>query len=422
MIFGLVDCISYYCSVVQVFKPELKGKPVVVLSNNDGAIVSLTKEAKKIDGVKRGVPIFTIKDIVKQNKINVFSSNYSLFEDISLRVFHTLGCFTPEIERYSIDEAFLQFKGYEYYDIVEYAKHIVAVTIKNTGIPVSMGLAHTKTLSKVANKLSKSDPDCQGVKSLLSKDEIAVGLKDFPIEDVWGIGGRYAALLHGMGIRTASQFLKLNPEWIKKNMNITGLRMWHELQGKSCIPLEQIPPGKKGMCTSRSFGKLMTACEPISEAIANYGAVCARKLRAQHSCCKTMKVFIQTHPFRMDLPQYNASKLIVFDVPTNNTFEIVSKAQEAFSEIFKKGYHYKKAGIMVMDIIPENQVQANFFDIVDREKQSKVMNALDLINGRLGHDVVRLGSQGYGGDWKLKSDNLPPNYTTQMNDLIQIII
>ena len=420
MMFGLVDCMSYYCSVIQNFQPSLKGKPVVVLSNNDGAIVSLTKEAKQIPGVKRGIPLFTIKDLVEKHHIAVFSSNYSLFEEVSLRVFNTLSRFTPEIERYSIDEAFLQFKGYEHYDIEEYARQIVATTIKNTGIPVSMGLARTKTLSKVANKLSKSDPDCRGVKALLNQQDIDNALKDFPIEDIWGIGGQYTQLLHKMGIHTASQFLKLNTDWIKRNLNITGLRMWHELKGKSCIPLEEIPPNKKGICSSRSFGKLMTEKEPITEAIANYAALCARKLRAQKSCCKVMKVFIQTHPFRADLPQYHGGKLINFEVATNSSIEMVAKAQEAFAQIFRKGYHYKKAGILVMDIIPESQVQTSIFDNLDRDKQAKAMKALDLINGRYGIDVVRLGSQGYGKEWKLRSENLPPCYTTQLKDLIEI--
>lgn len=422
MIFGLCDCVSYYASCVQLFKPELKGKPVVVLSNNDGAIVALTKEAKKIEGVKRGVPIFTIKELVQKNNIQIFSSNYTLFEEVSLRVFNTLSRFTPDIERYSIDEAFLQFNGYENYDIEEYARHIVATTIQNTGIPVSMGLAHSKTLSKVANKLSKTDPNCRGVRALLTKEDIETALIDFPVEDLWGIGGQYAKLLHNMGIKTAGQFVKLNPGWIKRNLNITGLRMWHELQGKSCIPLEDVPPNKKGICSSRSFGKLMTEKEPISEAIANFAALCARKLRNQKSCCKVMSVFICTHPFREDLPQYYKSKLVKFQVATNSTIEMIAEAQNAFSEIFKKGYHYKKAGVIVMDIIPANQVQTNIFDTIDRGKQAKAMKALDLINGIYGHDVVRLGSQGYSKEWKLRAENLPPCYTTRLSDLITIKI
>lgn len=418
-LFGLVDCNSFYCAAEMLFQPALRGRPVIVLSNNDGCVVSLTKEAKQI-GIVRGVPAFEIKELIEQHGVAVFSSNYTLYGNISDRVFHTLSRFTPEIERYSIDEAFLLFSGFEHYDIGEYARHIVNTTIGNTGIPVSMGLAVTKTLAKVANKIAKKDPTAAGVKVLIDQQEIDQVLGDFPVEDLWGIGGRYALKLYSYGIKTAGQFVRLRPDWVQRNLTINGLRMWHELRGKPCIPLEEIAPSKKGICSSRSFGKLQTEQEVIAEAVANFAAVCGRKLREQRSSCRMMQVFINTHPFRQDLPAYCASRTHVFDVPTNSTIEMVASAKRLLNAIFRNGYHYKKAGVLVTDIVPEDQVQMNLFDKIDREKQAKAMRALDLVNGNFGTDIVRLGSMGYQKKWKLRNEMLSPCYTTRLSDLFKI--
>lgn len=264
MIFGIADCNNFYVSCQILFNYALKGKPVLVLSNNDGCVVARSNEAKAL-GIPMGIALFEIRELVKKHNIILYSSNYTLYGDLSDRVYNTLGRFTPDIERYSIDEAFLLFKGFDYVNIADYARVIRDTTTRNTGIPITIGLAHTKTLSKVASKKGKQDPKSGGVKALLNQNDIDEALSDFPVGDLWGIGGKYAKLLDHVGIKTASQFIKLNPNWVKRNMTITGLRMWHELQGTSCIALEDVPATKKGMCSSRSFGSLITDYKYISK-------------------------------------------------------------------------------------------------------------------------------------------------------------
>lgn len=422
MIFGIADCNNFYVSCQILFNYALKGKPVLVLSNNDGCVVARSNEAKAL-GIAMGVPLFEIRELVKQHNIIVYSSNYTLYGDISDRVYHTLARYTPDIERYSIDEAFLLFKGFDYYDIEQYARMIRETTTKNTGIPITIGLAHTKTLAKVASKKSKKDPKSGGVKVLFSAADIAEALSDFPVGDLWGIGGKYTKLLNHYGIHTASQFIKLNPAWVKRNMTITGLRMWHELQGKSCIPLEDSPANKKGMCSSRSFGTLITDYKFISNAVAEYASIVGRKLREENTCCKHMRVFVGTHPFRDDLPQYNGSFGVNFKVATSSTVEMVHMAERILKVVFKPGYHYYRAGVMINDIIPSNQVQTNLFDDIGsdtRTKQAKLMKVMDNVNKIYGRDMVRTGGLGYGLEHKLKAMNLSPCYTTRIKDIITI--
>lgn len=421
MIIGIADCNNFYASCQRVFNPSLVGKPIVVLSNNDGCVVARSNEAKAL-GIAMGVPAFEIKSLIEEKGIQVFSSNYTLYGDMSSRVMATLSRFSPETEIYSIDEAFLQFKGFELYDIPEYARHIVRTTTTNTGIPISIGLAPTKTLAKLANKLAKKDPALKGVKAILTKDEIEIALSDFPVSDIWGIGGQYARMLAQHGVNTALEFSCLPGEWVKSKMTITGLRMWHELRGKPCIPLESAPASKKGICTSRSFGTMLSEYENIAEAVSNFTAKCAKKLRDQNSCCKVITVFVQTNIFRGDLKQYSNSRTTILPVGINSTMELNRFALLTLKAIYRKGYQYKKAGVIVTDIIPSDQVQSNLFYQYDTEKQEKIMLALDKINGLYGTDKLRLGSQGFGRNWKLKNEKLSPCYTTRLKDVINIIL
>ncbi|PYF68478.1 Y-family DNA polymerase [Pedobacter nutrimenti] len=417
---AIADCNNFYASCQRLFNPALIDKPVVVLSNNDGCVVARSNEAKAL-GIAMGVPAFQIKDLIEEKQVHVFSSNYTLYGDMSNRVMTTLSRFSPNVEIYSIDEAFLLFDGFDHYNLSDYARIIVQTTTKNTGIPISIGIAPTKTLAKLANKIAKKDPiKFQGVMALMNRDEIRAALLDFPVQDVWGIGNRYAMMLNQYGIKTALQFVNLPPDWVKTKMTITGLRMWHELRGKPCIPMEENPPSKKGICTSRSFGKMLNDYEPIAEAVANYSARCAMKLRAQNSSCKVITVFLNTNGFRTDLKQYNNSKSIVLPVATNSSFELNKFALQALCYIFKSGYSYKKAGVMVTDIVPQSQSQKNLFYQIDDQKQNKIMQALDKINALYGSDKLRFGAQGFARQWRLKNEMLSPCYTTRLNELIRI--
>jgi DNA polymerase V len=371
-----------------------------------------------------GVPLFEIRHMVKEHNIKLYSSNYTLYGDISDRVFHTLNRFTPDIERYSIDEAFLLFKGFSYVNIEEYARIIRNTTTRNTGIPITIGLAATKTLAKVASKKGKKYPGSGGVKALFSQADIDMALSDFPVGDLWGIGRRYEKKLTDFGIRTAAQFIKLNPKWVQRNMTVTGLRMWHELRGKSCIPLDDQPANKKGMCSSRSFGSLITDYKVISNAVSEYSSIVARKLREENTCCKHLRVFLGTHPFRDDLPQYHASYGINLKVATNSTVELVRNAERILNKIiYKPGYKYYRAGVMISDIIPADQIQTYLFDEVDIEtsvREAKLMKIMDSVNKIYGRDMVRVANLGYGKEHKLKAVNLSPCYTTRIKDVFEI--
>ena len=419
MIIGIADCNNFYASCERLFNPSLRGKPVIVLSNNDGAVIARSNEAKAL-GIAMGVPAFQIKDLIEDNKVSVFSSNYTLYGDMSNRVMTTLSRFSPDVEIYSIDEAFLQFKGFENYNLEDYARHIVKTTTRNTGIPISIGLAPTKTLAKLANKMAKKDPNSQGVKALITRDQIREALNGFPIGDIWGIGRKYALMLNNYGINTALQFVNLPQGWVKAKMTITGLRMWHELRGLPCIEMEEQPPAKKGICTSRSFGMMLTEYDQLSEAVANFTARCAKKLRAQNSHCKTITVFVMTNGFRPDLNQYSNAKTVTLPIAANSSIELTRFTLWALKKIFKKGYQYKKAGVLVNDITPVSDQQANLFYQINTEKHSKLMTAMDKINDLYGTEKLRLGSQGYGNQWKLKSEKLSPCYTTRLKDVIKI--
>jgi DNA polymerase V len=416
--FALVDCNNFYASCERVFNPALNNKPVVVLSNNDGCVIARSSEAKAL-GIKMGVPAFQIAEFLQKNGVAVHSSNYALYGDLSHRVMCTLGQFTPELEIYSIDEAFLNLGGSSV-DWAEYAQRIRKTVLKNIGIPVSVGIGPTKTLAKTANHYAKKIPENQGIFVLDSPAKINDALKLFDVDEIWGIGRQYSKLLKSLNIKTAWDFTQLADSWVKKRMTVVGLRVKKELEGISCLELELIPSAKKVICTSRSFGEAQTELELLREAVATYAARCAAKLRKQRSCAGMLMVFIHTNGFKADEPQYERNFVCKLPVATNSTIELIRYALFALEAIYKKGYRYKKAGVLVLDITPENQIQGSLFDGVDRDKHTAIMKALDDINSKFGRDALKIATQGSGEKWKLRQEKLSPCYTTNWKDIIKI--
>lgn len=414
MMFGLVDCNNFYASCERVFNPSLNGRPVIVLSNNDGCVIARSNEAKAL-GIAMGAPAFQIKELIERHKVNVFSSNYTLYGDMSARVMSVLAAFAPEIEIYSIDEAFVDFSGI--HDLQKTGENIVSKVTRSTGIPVSLGIAPTKTLAKIANKFAKKYAAYRRVCIIDTEEKRIKALEMTEIGDVWGIGRRLADKLAKQGVKTALDFTRLPVSWVRKNMTVTGERTWKELHGESCISMESVPPERKQICTSRSFGTLLSDPDTISEAVATYAASCASKLRRQKGYAVSLMVFIHTNNFREDLPQYWRNVAIRPPVPTSDTGEIVGYALSGLRSIFIPGYQYKKAGVIITEIT--RTVQADLFDPVDRDKQEKLMKTLDRINGENGN-LVRLAVQGNGRGWKLKQEQLSGRYTTDINEILTI--
>lgn len=415
MMFGLMDCNNFYASCERVFNPALNGKPVVVLSNNDGCVIARSNEAKAL-GIKMGVPAYQIKQEVREQGVAVFSSNYTLYGDMSSRVMSILSEIAPEIEIYSIDEAFINLEGIM--NLQSLGAAIVNRVIRGTGIPVSLGIAPTKTLAKVANKFAKKYPAYHRLCIIDTDEKRIKALKLTDIADVWGIGHRQVVKLEQQGVKTAYDFAQLSGSWVRKNMTVTGERTWKELRGLSCIDMETAPPAKKQICTSRSFGKMIEDFTTMSEAIATHASTCARKLRQQKSYAISLMVFIHTNNFREDLPQYWKNAHIKLPVPTDDTLEIVHHALAGLNNIFMKGYQYKKAGVIITEIA-SGGVQQNLFDTIDRNKRNRLMQTLDKINGNF-HSHVRLAVQGNGREWKLKQEQLSRRYTTDINEVLTI--
>lgn len=416
---ALVDCNNFYASCERAFNPNWNNRPVVVLSNNDGCVIARSNEAKAL-GIKMGVPAYQIKNEIERYGIGVFSSNYTLYGDMSNRVMTMLSSYSPNIEVYSIDECFLDFSGFERYDLKEYGEEIVRTVSKGTGIPVSMGIAPTKTLAKVANKFAKKYKGYKGVCIIDTEEKRIEALKRTEIGDVWGIGHRYTKRLALYGVSTAYDFAQMPKAWVRQQMTVVGERTWKELNGEPCIDLELVTPDKKQICTSRAFGEAISEIEGLEEAVSSYASICAGKLRKQRSCAQVLMVFIHTNNFREDLPQYFQNCVVKLPVPTNNTPEIVHYALIALRNIYRKGYFQKKAGVIIIDIVPDSAIQQNMFDNVDRERQKKLMKVVDRLNSGFNRNNLTLAVQGGRRKWKLKQELLSPCYTTRLSDIINI--
>lgn len=417
---GLADCNNFYCSCERVFHPDLIGKPVVVLSNNDGCVIARSEESKAL-GIKMGDVFYQVKEMLEQHDVAVFSSNYNLYGDMSRRVMSLLSQYTPKIDVYSIDEAFLDLSGMGTADeLTDYCKKMVRFIRKGTGIPISLGIAPTKTLAKMASKFAKKYVGYEGVCLIDTEEKREKALKLFKIEDIWGIGHRSIDKLHYHGIHTAWDLIQKSESWIKKELTITGVRTWKELQGKSCINIEELPH-KKSICTSRSFAEHgLNKLADVEEAVANFAAQCARKLREEHTVCNSITVFAHTSRFRHDLASNHIYRTAQLQVPTNNLQEIVSMAVKMLRADWKDTdtYFYKKAGVIVWGITRDHAIQGSLFDSINRGKQEALAQAIDAINRKNGHQKIRVAVQGNEKGWSLRKEYISQQYTTNWDEVI----
>ncbi len=418
-IFALVDCNNFYVSCERVFNPSLVGKPVIVLSNNDGCAVARSNEAKAI-GIKMGQPLFQLKDIIKKHNVQVYSSNYALYGDMSNRVMQTLSRFTPEMEIYSIDEAFLDLSNFSRIDLDEYGRKIKTTVEKWTGIPVSVGIAQTKTLAKLANQIAKKSKKANGVLDLSNSKYLDKALASVAAGDIWGVGRRYEKFLSANRINNALQLRDAGDDVIKKKMGIVGLRLRNELRGLSCYPLEQSPPRKKSITVSRTFKNAIESIDELYEAVAAYVLSGAEKLRKEKSVAGILVVYVMTNRFQENY--YYNSITINLPVRSSDTSELIRNAKEGLGKIYKKGYRYKKVGVLLNDLGPETAVQANFFDTVDRERSKKLMRTIDAINVDIGSDAIQYGAVGLGRDqsWKTVFNQRSASYTTHWDQLLRV--
>lgn len=416
--FALVDCNNFYASCERVFNPALNNKPVVVLSNNDGCVIARSNEAKAL-GIPMGAPAFEFRKAFEDNNINVFSSNYALYGDMSNRVMTLLSEFTPEIEIYSIDEAFLKFQGFKYHNLHEVGMQMKNKVTKGTGIPISIGFAPTKALSKVANKIAKKFANRTESVYIINNDESRIkALKWLPIEDVWGIGRKHAKRLKAIHINNAYQFTQLSDDWVRKNMSVVGLRLKHELEGKPTLDLETVA-NKKMIATTRSFESMLTKYDDVNERTSTFAISCAEKLRRQKSHCNAVMLFLHTNGFRKDLPQYGRNIVLKTPYPTNSSIDLVKLINIGLKAIFKDGFHYKKAGVIVMDLTPINQKQLTLFNL-ENAKHLPIMNIVDRLNNSYGNNKVKFASQSLGRQWKMKQERLSPRYSTNINEVITV--
>ena len=413
---ALIDCNNFYASCERIFNPRLIGKPIVVLSNNDGCIITRSAEAKEL-GIKMGEPYFKAKKIIDKNNVRVFSSNYSLYGDISQRVMETLARFASDVEIYSIDEAFLGLNGFENYELSKYCQYIRRTIKQWVGIPVSIGVSTTKTLSKIANNLAKKNKEYDGVCILKSWFDINEALKLTSIEDVWGIGRRLSVFLKKYKINTAYDFTQLDKGWIRKNMGVVGEKTFLELCGVSCIELELIPSDKKSCCVSRSFSKPIEKIDDLEESVSSYGTRVAEKIREEGLVAESMSVFVLTNYFNRKEKQYSNSIKLQLPYPTNNSIKIVKRALEGIKKIYRQGYRYKKAGVILYGLTKAKQTRG-LLDY-DRESSDSIMNTLDRINERYGSSTIRLASEGVDKSWSMRRESVSPCYTTRFDDLVE---
>ena len=413
---GLVDCNNFYASCERVFNPRLNKKPVIVLSNNDGCVIARSNESKDL-GIKMGEPVFKIKEIIKNNNIHVFSSNFSLYGDLSNRVMNTLKSETKAIEIYSIDEAFLDFK--DFIDL-DRAIKIKSKVQKWTGIPVSIGISFTKTLSKVANQIAKTKRE--GVCILDNDTVITRLLSNFPIEKLWGIGKNYTRRLKELNILTALDLREAPTSLLRKNFPVSIIRMQKELKGNMVYDLEILKNRKKSICTSRSFGKEINDFNNLKEAVCNFANNCAQKLRQENSVCSKVSIFLMTNRFNLIVAQHNPTITMHFDTPTSDSMEIISATSKALRLIYASGFSYKKAGVVLHEIKSNKQIQMSCFDIPKRKKRNKLMKSIDELNSIMGNNKIRFASQGFNEYWQAKRKKLSPSYTTKYEDILKIKI
>ncbi len=418
--YALVDCNNFFVSCERAFQPELEGRPVVVLSNNDGCVVARSNESKAL-GIPMGTPFFKVKHLVDQGKLEVRSSNYTLYGDLSARVMSLLAEVAPKLEVYSIDEAFMNMDGVRNEDLPGICRDLIKKIRKWTGVPVSIGIAETKTLSKVANHFAKKYKGYKGVCIIDSPEKMRKALSLTPIDDVWGIGWRGAPKLQAVGVKTALDFVGRPVEWIRERMGVIGVRTWSELQGIRMVEEEKIEK-RKTICTSRSFADTITDFDEISLRVSDFAGKCAEKLRKEGTAAGTVGIFLYTNRFRSDQGQYYPSASVRLDVPASSTPEIVGAALKVLRYVYKPGYQYKKAGVIVADIVDSDSIQQILFgfDEQARERDDRISQVMDKVNTS-GRNVLRLATQ-RGGHYAdgIRRDFCSGLYTTSWADLIEV--
>lgn len=414
--YALVDCNNFYASCHRIFEPKLLNKPIVVLSNNDGCVISRSQEAKDI-GIPMGAPAHQYQKIFDKNRVEVFSSNYQLYADMSNRVMKILSTYSPDQEIYSIDECFLKFEGFERYDLTNYGQEIKTKILQCTKLPVCVGIAPTKALAKLANHIAKKFPQFhQGVYTIKTEEQIYKALKWADIEEVWGIGRRFSKRLRMIGVHKALDFVNLEDEYIRKEFSVVGLRLKKELLGESVLDLDMISP-KKRIATTRSFEKYTNDFEYVKERVSTFAVSCAEKLRKQNSSCNLLTLFIQTNPFDKEKAQYYRTISIHLPYQSNSSITLSKVAVRAFEQIYKDGYAYKKAGIIVSGLVPEDQRQLSLFE-EENTHHPNLMKAMDVLNKKFGAAKVKLASQDLDRTWKMRQECLSPCYTTKWKDLL----
>ena len=446
---GLADCNNFYCSCERVFRPDLIGKPVVVLSNNDGCVIARSEEAKAL-GYKMGDPFYQVKEKLEAEGVAIFSSNYTLYGSLSNRVMSMLSHYSPHIDQYSIDESFFdvdQSMAERFFQdnlkendtflnneslLHQYGARISADVLRAVGIPISIGIAETKTLAKIGSKFAKKYKGYQGCCLIDTGERRHKALSLFPIEDVWGIGRQISRKLDYMGIRTAAQFADKKESWVRSHFNITTVRTWKELNGESCISIEELPQ-KKSICTSRSFsGEGISDKDVVEEAVANFAVRCAEKLRHQGSVCQGITVFAWTSRFNENVPEYTIHDSLTLPIATNAQEEIVGAALSILRAKYPKpmadsrpdrsdmSFHFKKAGVILWQISPDHPRQQDLFDPIDRSKQKKLMEAIDAINRKNGYGTIRQAIQGTDCRFDLKREYMSKQFTTNIHDILKV--
>jgi DNA polymerase V len=415
--YALVDCNNFYASCERVFRPDLVGKPICVLSNNDGCVIARSNEAKAL-GIPMGAPAFKFEKEFEQKGIQVFSANFSLYGDMSKRVMNVLSDFSPELEVYSIDEIFLDLNGFTLYDLVDYGQQMRSKVQRYTGIPTSVGITPTKALSKLANRIAKKYPQLESVYYMDSEQKRIKALKWLSVGDIWGVGRQYQKHLLSMGVKTAFDFVELHDETVRKLMGVVGVRLKHDLEGKPTLSLDDVKV-KKNIATTRSFDRNYTELADLEERVTSFAVSCAEKLRRQQSECSSLSVFVLTNRFRNDLPQYDRNINIKLPFTTSSSIEIARYAVFGLRSIFKAGYSYKKAGVILNDFTPSNQKQLSIFAQSDK-RHVELMRAVDTINTNFGGQKIKLASQDLKRLWKMKQERLSPKYSTRLSDIITV--
>lgn len=416
---GIIDCNNFYPSCERVFDPSLANVPVVVLSNNDGAIIARSEEAKAL-GIDMATPLFMIRDLLHENNVRQLSSNYTLYGDMSRRIKSIIRLYFKDVEDYSIDESFVSCKGLKVPDLYSYVKEARDKISQSSGVPVSIGVAKTKTLAKLANRIAKKKYRDSGVYIIDSEEKRLEALHSTSITDIWGIANGIGNKLKSMGVFNAYDLSMLDEDWAKRQFSVVLQRTVYELQGLSCLPLEIVPPAKQHIASQKSFGVYQTELEPIQEALATYTARVTEKLRRQKFVAGGIRVWLGTNNFSKVDKQYFPHISTVCDVPTDYTPYLIKKAIECLKVIYRKGYLYKRVGIELTDLRHNSDGTQNLFHINSRQKEISLIKKVDRINNRNGRDAIKSAQQGFSADWKMKQENLSKCYTTRLSDIIEI--